>query len=94
MSELAAQLIDHVIPDVPVRQWVLSLPWTVRYQLAFDAALCSAVLAVFMREGIIRHGAKMIFATSRATDRAEDLRRRPQVLRRRALRDVWAGLRA
>ena len=40
MSELAAQLVEHVIPNVPVRQWVLSLPWSLRYQLAFDAALC------------------------------------------------------
>jgi hypothetical protein len=49
MSELAAQLVDRVIPDVPVRQWVLSVPWSLRYQLAFDAALCTEVLAVFMR---------------------------------------------
>jgi Protein of unknown function (Hypoth_ymh)/Transposase zinc-binding domain len=49
MSALAAQLVDHVIPHVPVRQWVLSLPWSLRYQLAFDAALCRDVLAVFMR---------------------------------------------
>jgi len=49
MTELAAQLVDRVIPDVPVRQWVLSLPWSLRYLLAFDAALCRDVLAVFMR---------------------------------------------
>jgi hypothetical protein len=49
MSALAAQLVDHVIPHVPVRQWVLSLPWALRYQLAFDAVLCRDVLAVFMR---------------------------------------------
>jgi Transposase zinc-binding domain/Putative transposase len=49
MSELAAQLVDRVIPAVPVRQWVLSLPWSLRYQLAFDAALYTDVLAVFMR---------------------------------------------
>ncbi|MBI2160880.1 MAG: hypothetical protein HYU25_11000 [Candidatus Rokubacteria bacterium] len=49
MSELAAQLVDRVIPHVPVRQWVLSLPWSLRYQLAFDAGLCRDVLAVFMR---------------------------------------------
>ena len=49
MSELAAQLVERVIPDVPVRQWVLSVPWSLRYQLAFDAALCTEVLAVFMR---------------------------------------------
>ena len=27
MTELAAHLVDGVFPDVPVRQWVLSLPW-------------------------------------------------------------------
>lgn len=49
MTELAAHLVDRVIPDVPVRQWVLSLPWSLRYLLAFDTALCRDVLAVFMR---------------------------------------------
>jgi hypothetical protein len=47
MSTMAAQLGERVPPDVPVRQWVLSLPRPVRYHLAFDAALCTAVLAVF-----------------------------------------------
>jgi hypothetical protein len=32
-----------------VWQWVLSLPWSLRYLLAFDAALCRDVLAVFIR---------------------------------------------
>jgi hypothetical protein len=27
MTEQAAHLVDRVIPDVPVPQWVLSLPW-------------------------------------------------------------------
>jgi Transposase zinc-binding domain/Putative transposase len=49
MSELAAQLVDRVIPRVPVRQWVLSLPFTLRYQLAFDATLTAAVLDAFIR---------------------------------------------
>lgn len=49
MSELAAHLVERVFPDVPVRQWVLSLPWALRYQLAFDATLCGAVLGVFIR---------------------------------------------
>ena len=34
MAERAAHLVDHVFPDVPVRQWVLSLPHRLRYQLA------------------------------------------------------------
>lgn len=45
-TALAAQLVDRVVPDVPVRQWVLSLPWSLGYQMAFDAALCRDVLAV------------------------------------------------
>jgi hypothetical protein len=49
MSELAAQLVDGVIPRMPVRQWVLSLPFTLRDQLAFDAPLTGAVLDVFIR---------------------------------------------
>jgi hypothetical protein len=45
-TALAAQLVDRVVPDVPVRQWVLSLPWSLGYQMAFAAALCRDVLAV------------------------------------------------
>ena len=49
MTERAAQLVDHVFPDVPVRQWVLSLPYRLRYRLAWDHDLCRAVVAVSMR---------------------------------------------
>jgi hypothetical protein len=49
MSELAAHLVDHVLPPVPIRQWVLTVPVPVRYQLAFDAGLTRAVLRVFLR---------------------------------------------
>jgi Putative transposase/Transposase zinc-binding domain len=49
MSELAAHLVDHVVPHVPIRQWVLTVPVPVRYQLAFDAGLTRAVLRVFLR---------------------------------------------
>ena len=38
MSELAAHLVDRVLPAVPIRQWVFTVPVPVRYQLAFDAA--------------------------------------------------------
>jgi hypothetical protein len=30
MSQTAAHLLDHVIPHVPVRQWMLSLPIALR----------------------------------------------------------------
>ena len=49
MAERAAHLVDHVFPDVPVRQWVLSLPHRLRYQLAWDHDLCRAVVAVSVR---------------------------------------------
>jgi hypothetical protein len=49
MSELAARLVDHVLPHVPIRQWVFTVPVPVRYQLAFDAALTRSVLRVFLR---------------------------------------------
>ncbi|MCP3960714.1 MAG: hypothetical protein GY719_22955, partial [bacterium] len=41
--------MDHVLPDVPVRQWVLSLPHEIRYRIAFDPKLQSEVRGVFMR---------------------------------------------
>jgi hypothetical protein len=43
MTERAAHLVDHVWPDVPVRQWVLTLPRRVRYLLAWRHDLCTAV---------------------------------------------------
>ena len=39
MSELAAHLVDRVLPRVPIRQWVFTVPVLVRYQLAFGAVL-------------------------------------------------------
>jgi len=42
-GEQAAHLVDHVLPPVPVRQWVL-LPYRLRYLLAWNHGLCRAVL--------------------------------------------------
>jgi hypothetical protein len=60
MAERAAHLIDRVLPHVPVRQWVLSLPFELRYRLAWDHELCRAVLAVYTRAllGFYRKRAK------------------------------------
>jgi hypothetical protein len=49
MTESAAHLVDHVLPHVPIRQWVLSLPYRVRYLLAWNHDLCRAVLGVYAR---------------------------------------------
>jgi len=49
MTECAARLVDYVLPRVPVRQWVLSVPHRLRYLLAWDHSLSRAVLGVYAR---------------------------------------------
>ena len=49
MADTAAHLVDRVLPEVPVRQWVLSLPWQLRYRLAYDAPLVQEILGIFVR---------------------------------------------
>ena len=49
MADTDAHLVDNVFPEVPVRQWVLSLPIEIRYRLSYDKRLISDVLAVFLR---------------------------------------------
>jgi hypothetical protein len=48
MADTAAHLVDRVLPEVPIRQWVLLLPYTLRIRLTCDANLVSAVLQVFV----------------------------------------------
>ena len=49
MAETAAHLVDHVFPQVPVRQWVLALPKRLRYFVHRDAELAGRVLNVWLR---------------------------------------------
>ena len=49
MVEVAAHLNDEVLPPLPVRQWVLSLPERLRPFLPSDAALAGAVLRILLR---------------------------------------------
>jgi hypothetical protein len=60
MAERAAHLVDNVFPRVPVRQWMLSLPCRLRYRLAWDHALCRAVVGRTMRAilGFLRRRAR------------------------------------
>src|SRR5438034_9914822 len=46
MADTAAHLVDRVFPRVPVRQWVLSFPYDLRYRLAYDADLLTNVLGI------------------------------------------------
>ncbi len=47
MVERAAHLVDNVFSNVRVRQFVLSLPFALRYKLAWDHKLTRAVLGVY-----------------------------------------------
>lgn len=49
MAESAAHLIDHVLPKVPIRQWVVSFPWPLRMLFAARPEALSRCLAVITR---------------------------------------------
>ena len=49
MSEQAAFLTDWVLPDAPIRQYVLSVPMPLRFWMARDSRLLGTVLAIFIR---------------------------------------------
>ncbi len=42
-------LVDHVIPSVPARQWVLTFPWPLRLLFASQPDTLSRVLAIVVR---------------------------------------------
>jgi hypothetical protein len=50
MVQTAAHLVDHVIPPVPVRQWVISVPKRLRWHLAERPEAVSALTNIFMSE--------------------------------------------
>ena len=50
MAETAAHLADHVIPPVPVRQWVISVPKRLRGMLADRPAAVAALTKIFLAE--------------------------------------------
>ena len=49
MVATAAHLSDHVLPPLPLRQWVLSVPKQLRYFLHDDAALQGVVVRILLR---------------------------------------------
>lgn len=54
MTDTAKHLIEEVIPAVPVRQWVLSMPYAFRFLLARNPDFLRKTLAVYHRS-ISRH---------------------------------------
>ncbi len=49
MADTAAHLVDRVLPEVPIRQWVLTLPYPLRFRCAYGTRLTSDVLRAFTR---------------------------------------------
>jgi len=49
MVESAAHLVDHVFPEVPVRQFVLTFPFPLRFLLAANPKALTDVLGVVQR---------------------------------------------
>jgi hypothetical protein len=49
MAETAAHWVDHVIPPLSVRQWVLSVPKRLRWYLEREPQALSAVLRILRR---------------------------------------------
>lgn len=49
MTESAALLADEVLPRKPLRQWVLSLPFALRFLLAINPEVLTRVLGIVYR---------------------------------------------
>ncbi len=49
MIESAAHLLDHVLPHQPIRQWVLTFPYPLRFLFAARPQVVSQVLGVDYR---------------------------------------------
>jgi hypothetical protein len=47
MNEGAFNLVDHVLPNVPLRQFVVTVPFPLRFPLAFDGKLLGQVVRIF-----------------------------------------------
>jgi hypothetical protein len=58
MASGAAHLVDRVLPDVPVRQYVLSLPYELRRLAAFKAQALTAFARTFVEAIFVSYRAR------------------------------------
>ena len=49
MADTAAHLVEHVLPEQPIRQWVLSFPYPLRFLFATRPAVLTQVLSIVYR---------------------------------------------
>ena len=47
--ESAALLVDDILPEVPIRQWVVSFPYALRFLFATRPAVMGEVLGIVYR---------------------------------------------
>ena len=50
MAEIAAHLVDNILPRAPYRQFVLSVPIALRYWMATDKKLTAKIHKIFAEE--------------------------------------------
>ena len=48
MADRSARWVDGLLPDVPWRQWVLSLPWDLRLRAAWSPRVLTAIVERFI----------------------------------------------
>jgi hypothetical protein len=48
MNDIAAQLVDYVIPKTAVRQWVVTVPIYLRYIMASNKKVLSKILKIII----------------------------------------------
>lgn len=50
MEDITEHVVKRIVPDVGIRQWVLSLPCAHRGRVTFDKKLFGTVVRIFMDE--------------------------------------------
>jgi hypothetical protein len=50
MAESAALLVDHILPQRPMRQWVLSVPFQLRFLFASQPVIMGKALGIAYRD--------------------------------------------
>ena len=70
MADAAVHLEQRVLPPVPVRHWICSLPWGLRALLGYDRGLSAEVASAFVGElgRSLRRRAKAALALATVAD--------------------------
>jgi hypothetical protein len=95
MADTGAYLVDQLLPEAGYRQWVVTFPWVLRFRLAVDRQLFTALLQTFPRTLFAwqRHRGRALGVRDGQTGAVSFLQRfggalnlHPQPLARRPLR--------